>query len=202
MTLPAASDGVSITKKANSLRGKPRGTDPRKDWNNREESMADIRVDESPGSLYFEDHLPGSVYQLGSVLATEEEMVAFAKQYDPQVFHIDPEAAKETSFGGLVASGWYSVLLAMRLIVDHRLSRVKNLGSPGVEEVRWLKPVRPNDTLFVRVTTIEARRSQSKPDRGIVKGLVEVLNQAGEVVTSWKGINIVLCRNDGSQGLQ
>ena len=161
--------------------------------------MAGAERNEPLADLYFEDHLPGSVYHVGSVLVTEEEIVAFAKRYDPQVFHTDPEAAKKTSFGGLVASGWHTVALAMRLIVENRLNRVKNLGSPGVDEVRWLKPVRPGDILSVRATIVEARRSQSKPDRGIVKALVEVSNQRGEVTARWKGINIVLCRNEGLQ---
>ena len=159
--------------------------------------MNDMSVDEPLRDLYFEDHLPGSVQTLGSVKVTEEEIVAFARRYDPQVFHVDPEAAKSTSFGGLVASGWHIVALAMRLIVDNRLSRVKNIGSPGADEVRWLKPVRPGDVLTVKATIVEARRSQSKPDRGVVKALVEISNQAGEVVTTWKGINIVLCRDAG-----
>jgi acyl dehydratase len=162
-----------------------------------EENVADMSADESLTDLYLEDHVPGSVHVFGSVLVEEQEIRDFAKRYDPQVFHTDPEAAKETSFGGLVASGWHTAALAMRLIVDHRVSRVKNLGSPGVDELRWLKPVRPGDTLSVRVTILEARLSQSKPDRGIVRALVEVLNQTGEVVTSWKGLNIVLCRNAG-----
>ena len=154
--------------------------------------MADV----TPGSmLYFEDHEAGSVFQFGFILAGEEEMISFAKRYDPQVFHADPEAAKETAFGGVIASGWFTGSLAMRLIVDQRLSRVANLGSPGIDEVRWWKPVRPGDVLSVRLTIIEARRSQSKPDRGIVKVLIEVLNQSEEKVMSWKGTNIVLCRN-------
>jgi acyl dehydratase len=140
------------------------------------------------------------VYLFGSVLVEEQEILDFAERYDPQVFHTDPEAAKKTAFGGLVASGWHIVALSMRLIVDHRLSRVQNLGSPGVDELRWLKPVRPGDILSVRLTVMEARLSHSKPDRGIVRVLVEVLNQTGEVVTSWKGINIVLCRNSSLRG--
>jgi len=139
--------------------------------------------------------VPGSVYQFGSIPVEEKDIVDFAERYDPQVFHVDPEAAKRTSFGGLVASGWHTVALAMRLLVDHRLSRMANLGSPGVDDLRWLKPVRPGDILSVRLTILEARRSQSKPDRGIVRGLVEVLNHSGEVVATWKGVNIVLCRN-------
>jgi acyl dehydratase len=145
--------------------------------------------------LYLEDHVPGSVYQFGSIPVEEKDIVDFAERYDPQVFHVDPEAAKRTSFGGLVASGWHTVALAMRLLVDHRLSRMANLGSPGVDDLRWLKPVRPGDILSVRLTILEARRSQSKPDRGIVRGLIEVLNYSGEVVATWKGVNIVLCRN-------
>lgn len=162
--------------------------------------MRGMSIDGALTDLYLEDHVPGSVYSFGSILVEEQEIRDFARRYDPQVFHTDPEAAKETSFGGLVASGWHTAALAMRLIVDHRVSRVKNLGSPGVDELRWLKPVRPGDRLSVRITIMETRRSQSKPDRGVVKTLVEVLNQNGEVVTSWKGLNIVLCRNTGSQG--
>jgi acyl dehydratase len=154
--------------------------------------MADMSVDEPSRELYFEDYIPGSVYLFGSIVVTEQEIVDFAKRYDPQVFHTDPEAAKRTSFGGLVASGWHTAALAMRLIVDHRVARVKNLGSPGVDELRWLKPVRPGDTLSVRLTVMETKVSRSKPDRGVVKVLVEVLNQKGEVVTRWKGLSIVL----------
>lgn len=144
--------------------------------------------------LYLEDHVPGSVYQCGSVAVEERAIIDFASRYDPQVFHTDPEAARKTSFGGLVASGWHTVCMAMRLLVDNHVSRVANLGSPGVDELRWLKPVRPGDELSVRLTILEVRRSESKPDRGVIRGLVEVLNQRGEVVTSWKGTAIVLCR--------
>jgi acyl dehydratase len=147
------------------------------------------------GDICFEDNVPGSVYELGSIRVDENEIIEFAKRYDPQDFHTDPEAAKKTPFGGLVASGWHTVAMAMRIMVDHRLSRMANAGSPGVDELRWLKPVRPGDVLSVRVTILEARRSQSKPDRGVVRGFVEVMNQRGEVVTSWKGVNIVLCRS-------
>jgi acyl dehydratase len=144
---------------------------------------------------YFEDYLPGSVSLLGSITVEQEEMIAFARRYDPQLFHTDPDAARKTVFGGLVASGWLTGALAMRLIADQYVSRVASLGSPGIDEVRWLKPVRPGDELSVRLTVIEARRSQSKPDRGIVRSFVEVINQNDEVVMSWKGANIVVCRD-------
>src|SRR5271157_2818015 len=114
--------------------------------------MIGTSANEPSTTLYFEDHVPGLVHVFGSVLVEEQEILDFAKRYDPQVFHTNPEAAKKTSFGGLVASGWHTVALAMRLIVDHRLSRVPNLGSPGVDELRWLKPVRPGDVLSVRLT--------------------------------------------------
>jgi acyl dehydratase len=156
--------------------------------------------EESVRDLYLEDHLPGSVYEFGSIVVEEKDIVEYATRYDPQVFHVDPEAARRTSFGGLVASGWHTAALAMRLLVDHWLSRMANLGSPGIDELRWLKPVRPGDVLSVRLTIMEVRRSQSKPDRGIVRGLIEVLNHSGEVVMTWKGVNIVLCRNKRATG--
>ena len=101
---------------------------------------------------YFEDYVPGDVHEFGSVVAEEDEMIAFARRFDPQPFHTDPVAAKESVFGGLIASGWYTASMAMRLLVDNYISRVASLGSPGVDEVRWRKPVRPGDTLSIRVT--------------------------------------------------
>jgi acyl dehydratase len=149
------------------------------------------------GVLYFEDHIRGSLVEFGPIIAHEKEMIEFAERYDPQIFHTDPDAAGKTPFRGLVASGWYTGALAMRLLVDHWLSHVANIGSPGIDEVRWLKPVRPADRLSVRLTVTETRRSISKPDRGVVTTFVEVLNQNAETVMSWKGLNVVSCRNKG-----
>ncbi len=143
---------------------------------------------------YFEDYVPGSVHEFGPVKVEEAEIIEFARRYDPQPFHIDPEAAKDSIYGGLIASGWHTASLMMRVLVDHYLSHVASLGSPGVDELRWLKPVRPGDELTVRVTVLETRRSRSKPDRGIVRSFVEVLNQKGEVVMSLKAVNFLLCR--------
>ena len=142
---------------------------------------------------YFEDYLVGSVHEYGSITVEEDEIIAFAKRFDPQVFHTDPESAKKTVFGGLIASGWHTAGLMMRLFADHFLSKVASLGSPGVDELHWNIPVRPGDELSVRVTVLEKRRSQSKPDRGIVNSFIEVLNQKGEVVMSMKAVNIFLC---------
>ena len=143
---------------------------------------------------YFEDYAPGSVHEFGPIKVEETEIIEFARRYDPQVFHIDPEAAKRTIYGGLIASGWHTAGLMMRLLVDHYLSHVASLGSPGIDELRWLKPVRPGDELTVRVTVLETRRSRSKPDRGIVRSFVEVLNQGGEVVMTLKAVNFMRCR--------
>ena len=158
-------------------------------------TMPNLASDAASGDQCFEDFVPGSVRTSGTVLVTEEEIIEFARRYDPQVFHTDPVAARKTVFGGLVASGWHTGAIAMRLIVEHFLSGVASVGSPGVDEVRWLKPVRPGDTLSVRVTVLEARRSESKPDRGLVRSLIEVLNQDRVVVMSFKGVTMVLCRN-------
>lgn len=144
---------------------------------------------------YFEDYLPGAVYEFGSIVMEEKEMIDFATCYDPQAFHINPEAARKSVFGGLIASGWQTGAVSMRLLVDHYLSHVASLGSLGVDELRWLKPVRPGDELSIRVTVLEARRSQSKPDRGIVRSLIEVMNQNREVVMTRVAVNIVGCRN-------
>jgi acyl dehydratase len=143
---------------------------------------------------YFEDYVAGNVHELGSIAVEEAEVLAFGRRYDPQPFHTDVEAAKASMFGGLIASGWQTAGLMMRLVVQHYLSHVASLGSPGVDEVRWPQPVRPGDTLSVRATVLSARRSKSKPDRGIVETLFEVLNQRGEVVMSVKAINMLKAR--------
>ena len=143
---------------------------------------------------YFEDYIAGSVHEFGSVTVEEEDIIAFARRFDPQVFHTDPEAARATMFGGLIASGWHTGALTMRLFVDHYLSHVASLGSPGIDELRWSKPVRPGDELLIRVTVLETRRSRSKPDRGVIHSLIEALNQNHEVVMSMKATNFLLCR--------
>ena len=143
---------------------------------------------------YFEDYVSGSVHEFGSIAVEQNEVIAFAQRFDPQVFHTDPELAKSTIFGGLIASGWHTSGLMMRLFADHYLSKVASLGSPGIDELRWHIPVRPGDELSVRVTVLDTKRSNSKPDRGIVHSYIEVLNQDREVVMSMKAVNLFLCR--------
>lgn len=143
---------------------------------------------------YFEDYVTGSVHEFGSITVHQEEIIAFAKRYDPQVFHIDPDAARRSAYGGLIASGWHTGAVMMRLFVDHYLSHVASLGSPGVREMRWIKPLRPGDELRIRVTVRETKRSQSKPDRGIVRSFIEVLNQNREVIMTVEAVNFLLCR--------
>jgi acyl dehydratase len=139
---------------------------------------------------YFEDFLVGSVFEFGSVTVTEPEIIAFARQFDPQTMHTDPAAAASGPMGGLIASGWHTIALMMRMYADHFLP-VNGLPAPGVDEVRWLLPVRPGDTLRMRVTIESARVSQSKPDRGIVRPFSEVLNQNNEVVLTMRPINLI-----------
>jgi len=149
----------------------------------------------SSADRYFEDYLPGAVHEFGSVQVDEAGIIDFARRYDPQEFHIDPVAAARGPFGGLIASGWHTGSLMMRLFVDHYLSPVSSLGSPGIDELRWLRPVRPGDTLRVRATILETKRSRSKPDRGVVRTLSEVLNQSGEVVMTMNAMTLVRSRN-------
>lgn len=144
---------------------------------------------------YFEDYVAGSVHEFGPIAVETEEVLAFARRFDPQVIHTDPEGAKHTVFGGVIASGWHTAGLMMRLYVEHYLSHVASLGSPGVDELRWVKPVRPGDELWLRVSVMETNRSRSKPDRGIVRSLIEVTNQNRDLVMSMKAVNLLLCRN-------
>ncbi len=133
--------------------------------------------------LHFEDFEPGQVYELGTRLVTESEIVAFAREWDPQPFHIDPEAAKESAFGGLIASGWQTGAMWMRMYVDTMLGSAAR-GSPGIEELRWLAPVRPDDTLSGRLTVLEATPSATRPDRGTIRIRGEMVNQDGVTVMS------------------
>lgn len=144
---------------------------------------------------YFEDYAAGLTVEYGAATLEADEIVAFGRRYDPQPFHVDPERAAQGPVGGLIASGWQTAAVMMRLLVEHFLSSVASLGSPGVDELRWLAPVRPGDTLSIRVTVIEARRSRSKPDRGLIRTLIEVLNQRREVVMTMKGMTMMLCRD-------
>jgi acyl dehydratase len=136
---------------------------------------------------FFEDYPVGETASFGEYTITEAEIVDFATRYDPQPFHLDPVAARDSVFGGLVASGWMTAGAAMRMMVDHYISPRSGMGSPGIDELRWIKPVRPGDRLRMRVTVMAARRSQSKPDRGMVHFLQEVVNQNDETVMTLKG---------------
>ncbi len=150
-----------------------------------------------PKERFFEDFRPGEVLEFGDYLVTEEEIVDFAKRYDPQPFHVDPDAAGKSIYGGLIASGWLTGSIVMRLLVDHFISPLSSMGSPGADEIRWTKPVRPGDRLKLRVTVVETRRSHSKPDRGIVQVQEEAINQDGETVMSIRGMGLYRCREGG-----
>lgn len=140
--------------------------------------------------LYFEDFHAGQVIDLGTCTFTEEEIVAFARQFDPQPFHLDREAAAASHFGGLVASGWHTCSAMMRQIVDRLLLKSVSHGSPGVDEIRWLKPVRPGDTLRMSMRILETIPSRSKPDRGVLKSEYVAVNQHGEPVLSMKTLGM------------
>ena len=148
-----------------------------------------------PAERYFEDYQVGMVSEIGSITVTADEIVEFAARYDPQEMHVNPVAAASGPFGGLIASGWHTAALMMRMFADHYVSKTAGLAAPGIDELRWVRPVRPGDTLRARITVLETQRSRSKPDRGVVRGLVEVLNQNGELVMSLKPINLVRCRD-------
>ena len=140
---------------------------------------------------YFEDYAPGAVVEYGQIPVTEAEIVEFARRFDPQEMHVDLEAAARGRFGGLIASGWHTAAMMMRLFADNFLSKVASLASPDIDELRWLQPVRAGDVLRIRVTVLEATPSRSRPDRGMVRTLVEVLNQQGEAVMTLKPMNII-----------
>ena len=156
--------------------------------------MREVSFNTTSSNRWFEDYEVGGTYQLGSFSLNEAEIIDFARRFDPQPFHIDPEAARASPYGGIIASGWHTGSAVMRLLVDHFISANAGLGSPGLDEIRWLKPLRPDMRLHVRVTILEARRSQSKPDRGFIKHLIEGLDDAGQPVISICGMGMVRVR--------
>ena len=143
---------------------------------------------------YFEDFQQGQAIDVGSIQVSEEEILEFARRYDPQPFHVDREAAMR-SHGGLIASGFHTVSLMMRLIADGLLNKTANLPSPGMDELRWLKPVRGGDTLSVRCVILSTRVSASKPDRGLVATSWEAMNQHGELAATAKVVCMVRRRS-------
>jgi acyl dehydratase len=136
---------------------------------------------------YWEDLLPGSERDLGTITPTREEIIAFASQFDPQPFHLDDAAAKASVFGSLCASGWHTCAMAMRLMVTNFLHQSSSLGSPGLENLQWKKPVLPNDTLRLKHKIIESRPMRSKPDVGLVRTEWQMHNQHGDLVLFMEG---------------
>ena len=144
---------------------------------------------EDVAQYHYEDFKVGETVEIGRHTMTQEEIIEFARKYDPQPFHIDPEAAKDSIYGGLIASGWHTCAVAMRVMVDSYISKTVSMGSPGMEEIRWLKPVRPGDTLIIK-RTIEEARATSKPDRGLVLTRWDIYNQREEHVAMMRGYGL------------
>ena len=145
---------------------------------------------------YFQDYVPGTTSEYGPIPVDEAEVVDFGRRFDPQPFHVDARAAADGPFGGLIASGWHSCALMMRLLAQEYLSPASSLGSPGIDELRWILPVRPGDLLTLRTTVQDARPSRTKPDRGLVTTRVELVNQSAEVVLTLVAMNLIRVRAD------
>ena len=151
--------------------------------------------------LYYEDIAVGKIQRFGSELVTREEVVDFASRYDPQPFHLDDEAAAQTYFGRLSASGWHTGAMAMRMMVDHMKAHEQaGLGSPGIDELRWLKPVYPGDTLRCEMEVVEKRRSAKRPDMGILSSKLTVLNQHDEPVMTMRSAGLIRVRDAAGNG--
>ena len=144
---------------------------------------------------HLEDYVEGDIHEFGPITITEADIIEFGNKFDPQVFHTDPIKAKETAYGGLIASGWHTSSLFMRLFVENYLAGKASLGSPGVDELRWLQPVRPGDSLTLRVTVHKVKPSTSKPDRGVLFSYCEMVNQKNEVVSTMMALNLIQYRD-------
>lgn len=147
---------------------------------------------------WFEDYVPGAVHELGTVAVHEAEVLEFARRFDPQPIHTDPDVAARGPFGGVIASGWHTCSLMMQRYAVDYLSPASSLASPGMDELRWPRPVRPGDVLAVRVTVEGARPSGSKPDRGVVHSRVEVHNQRNEPVMTMRAVNVIMRKPSGA----
>jgi acyl dehydratase len=150
--------------------------------------------------LYWEDFREGEVREFGATTVSRDEVVRFASAYDPQRFHVDEDAAAASIFGGLIASGWHTAAMAMRMMCDGYLLRSSSQGSPGVEQIKWLLPVRPGDTLHVRMTVLESRPLASKPGLGLLKSRNEVVNQNDQVVMQMEAYGMFGRRPAASAG--
>ncbi|MBO32657.1 MAG: acyl dehydratase [Rhodospirillaceae bacterium] len=148
-----------------------------------------MNIDEKMNG-YLEDYEVGRTYILGEFSVDECEIIEFAEKFDPQPFHVNPIAAKGTQFGGVIASGYHVLSMAMRLLVDRFISPKSSIVSPGLDEIRWHQPTRPGDRLRCQVTVTSMRPSKSKPDRGILYDLVELHNQDGDLVLSYKSMGM------------
>ncbi|MGE0734987.1 MAG: MaoC family dehydratase [Alphaproteobacteria bacterium] len=157
------------------------------------------RIQKIVGDQYFEDFKIGDVFGTESHTFAEDEIVAFAKLYDPQSFHVDPVAAKSNQYGGIIASGWQVGCITFRKLIDSGFLRGGGMGSPGLDEVRWHKPVRPGDTVYLTASCTSVRPSNTRTDRGYADFLVEVWNQKDERVMSYKVVEI-LRRRSAAQG--
>ncbi len=147
---------------------------------------------------YFEDFYPGQEIAVGSRSVSEEEIIAFATQFDPQPFHIDHDAAAASPFGGVIASGWHTCSMMMRLVVDGLMAHASSMGSPGLEQVRWILPVRAGDTITVTYVTTAVKASTSRPDRGVVWSRWQAVNQKGELVCTVEGMGMFGRRPQGA----
>jgi acyl dehydratase len=144
--------------------------------------------------LYFDDVREGEVRELGAYEVPKAEMIEFARRYDPQPIHVDEAAARDSMFGGVIASGWYTASVCMRLLVDNFLAETASMGAVGLDELTWATPVRPGDTLTVENEILDTRPSESRDDRGYVRNRTAASNQDGDEVIEWVGINIIARR--------
>jgi acyl dehydratase len=151
---------------------------------------------------YLEDFPVGERRRLGTTHVAEADVIRFATEFDPQSFHIDSEAAKHSIYGSVIASGWHTCAMTMRVLVDSYLKESASMGSPGIDELRWLKPVRPGDTLTVFSTAEDVTFSKSKPDRGFLTSITEVENQHGELVLTMRGKSMMKRRPEVALGHQ
>jgi acyl dehydratase len=164
-----------------------------------EHAWAPAQAENAVPKYYFEDFALQGVEQYGPRLVTREEIIAFAAEFDPQPMHLDEEAARASMLGGLAASGWHSCAIVMRMLCDWFVCDSSSMGGPGLDEVRWLKPIRPGDALTLRRSVLEKRASNSRPEMGFIKFHFDVLNQSGETVMTMRPVMILGLREPAAK---